>query len=55
MSSVIILQASSVQVNNMMISPFSIHRVDPVQDSAYRQKVQRLNDEKCIIQNEIVP
>jgi len=24
-------------------------------DSAYRQKVQKLNDEKYIIQNEIVP
>jgi hypothetical protein len=55
MSSVITLQALSMQVNNIMISPFSIDWVDPVQDSASRQKVQTIDDEKCIIQNEIVP
>lgn len=47
-----ILQVSSAQVNNMMISPFIGL---PCSDSAYRQMVQKINDEKYIIENEIVP
>jgi len=44
-----ILQVSSVQVNNILISLF-IGR--PHADSTYRQKVQKLNDEKYEVQNE---
>jgi len=47
--SLIMLQASSVQVNNLIISLF-IGR--PRLDSTYQQKVQKLNDEKYKIQNE---
>jgi len=47
-----ILQAFSAQVNNIVISPFI---GSPCSDSAYRQKVQQLNDEKYIIQKQIVP
>jgi len=43
------LQVSSVQVNNLIISLF-IGR--PYSDSTYRQKVQKVNDEKFKIQNE---
>jgi len=44
-----ILQVSSVQVNNIIISSIiASHR----SDSTYRQKVQRLNDEKYKIKNE---
>jgi len=44
-----ILQVSSVQVNNIKISSII---GSPRSDSTYRQKVQQLNDEKYKIQNE---
>jgi len=46
-----VLQAFSVQVNNIILSTFIGL---PCSDSAYRQKVQKLNDKKYTIQNEIV-
>jgi len=49
MRSLPILHVSSVQVNDIIISLF-IGR--PRSDSTYRQKVQKLNDEKYKIQNE---
>ena len=52
MSSLILLYVSSVQVNNIMVTLF-IDR--PRSDSAYRQKVQKMNDEKAMIQNDIMP
>ena len=49
MRSLMILQASLVRVSSIIISLF-IGR--PHSDSTYRQKVQKLNDEKFKIQNE---
>jgi len=47
--SLMILQLSLVQVSSIIISLF-IGR--PLSDSTYRQKVQKLNDEKYKFQNE---
>jgi len=49
MSNLMILQVSSVQVDNLIISLFI---GQPRLDSTYRQKVQKLNDEKYRIQHE---
>ena len=49
MRGLMILQGSSLQVNNVII-PSIIG--SPSSDSTYRQKVQILNDEKYKIQNE---
>jgi len=51
MSNLMIIQVSSVQVNSKVKFPFIGL---PCSDSAYRQKVQEINDEKYIFQNEIV-
>jgi hypothetical protein len=52
MRSLMIHHASSVQVSNIIISSFI--RL-PHSDSTYRQQVQKLNDEKYVIQTDVVP
>ena len=46
-----ILQVFSVQVNSIKIT---IHWLTH-SDSTYRQKIQKINDEKYMVQNEIAP